>query len=143
LGNCTLPGQHLSDFYGKKVIYNVIGPPGSGKTTYIRKHFGFAPPVKEIDRDIFEDFIERKIFEHTGLNPQINKYLSETSEKICTVWFKTGIWVCLGRILKDWWHKKTTIKQTWGRLKILSYYTRNSSLIYLATDRKENELVII
>lgn len=135
--------KQYDTIHGGIVIHNVIGPPGSGKTTYIRNHFGFSPPIKEIDPEVFDEFVKKKVFEHTGLNLKINRYLAESREPIATIWFRTSIPVCVYRILKDFWKGKTSLKQTNSRIKILCYYHRNAEDIYLADDHEENSLVVI
>jgi GTPase SAR1 family protein len=125
------------------VIHNVIGPPGSGKTTYIRDRFGFSPPIKEIDPEVFDDFVKRKVFEHTGLNLKINRFLVESEEPIATIWFRTSIPVCVYRILKDFFKGKTSLKQTNSRIKILCYYHRNAEDIYTGRDKENNDLIVI
>ncbi len=125
------------------MIYNVIGPPGAGKTTYIRNHFGFSPPIKEIDREVFDDFVQRKVFEHTGLNPGINQYLADSREPIATTWFQTSIPVSVYRIFSDLLKGKTSLKQANSRIKILCYYHRNAEAIYTGGDEEKNILVVI
>ena len=124
------------------MIYNIIGPPGSGKTTYIQKKFGFAPPMTRINTRIFDWFVQQHVFEHTGLNPKINDYLASAKESICTIWFQTPAAICLIRILKDAWTGKASLKQTLSRIKILRYYRRNARQIYLPPDQNGNSLWI-
>ncbi|MCJ8502685.1 hypothetical protein [Desulfatitalea alkaliphila] len=112
------------------MIYNVIGPPGAGKTTYIRKRFGFSPPMRHIDDEVFDTFVQRKVFEHTGLNPRINQYLAGTPEPVTTIWLQPGAWRCIQRILKDGFSGKATLKQTFNRLKILRFYHHHRKEIY-------------
>ncbi len=125
------------------MIHNVIGPPGSGKTTYIQAYFGFSPPIREIDGEVFEDFVQRKVFEHTGLNPGINRYLAASTENITTIWFKTSIPVCVYRICSDFVRGKTSLRQANSRVKILCYYHRNAKDIYLAENKENSRLVVI
>lgn len=125
------------------MIYNIIGPPGSGKTTYIRTRFGFCPPMKTIDEAVFNEFLEKKVFEHTGMNSRINHYLAESGEKIVTIWFHTTIPVCLYRIIRDFFRGRASIVQTGNRLVILCYYRKNAGDIFLAGHRRQNELIVI
>lgn len=125
------------------MIYNVIGPPGCGKTTYIRKHFGFAPPMRSIDATVMAHFIRKKVFEHTGLNPKINAYLAGCGEPVVTVWLQTGFHLCIARIARDFFCKKATFGQTRSRIRILLYYHRNRDAIYIPSCRPDNELLII
>ena len=112
------------------MLYNIIGPPGSGKTTYIRARFGFSPPMQVIDDEVFESFRDRKVFEHTGLNPRINQFLAASDEPITTIRLQTGIARCTYRILNDFFCRRTTLKQTGSRLNILCYYYKHRSDIY-------------
>ncbi|MGM0403278.1 MAG: hypothetical protein ACQEQN_06155 [Thermodesulfobacteriota bacterium] len=134
---------HRSMCGGIIVIHNVIGPPGAGKTTYIRRHFGFSPPVKTIDDEVFDKFVKNKVFEHTGLNPGINRYLAASNEPVSTIWFQTSIPVCIFRIVSDFLKGKTSLKQTNSRIKILCYYHRNAQDIYTGKDKENNDLVVI
>ena len=125
------------------MIHNIIGPPGSGKTTYIREHFGLAPPMRTIDATVMAHFIRNKVFEHTGLNPKINAYLAGCGEPVITVWLQTRLRLCIARIAKDFFCKKTSLRQTRSRIRILLYYHRNRDAIYIPYCRPDNELLII
>lgn len=125
------------------MIYNVIGPPGAGKTTYIQTRFGFSPPMREIDDEVFEAFAARKVFEHTGLNPRINQYLKASGETITTIWFQTPIHACLYRIVKDWFKGKASFRQTVSRIKILCFYHKHSGEIIKMLDNPRNTIVVV
>ena len=125
------------------MIYNVIGPPGSGKTTYIREHFEFAPPMRSIDATVMAHFIRKKVFEHTGLNPKINAYLAGCGEPVVTVWLQTSLHLCIARIAIDFFCRKSSLRQTLSRIRILMYYHRNRKAIYIPSCRPDNKLLII
>lgn len=125
------------------MIHNIIGPPGSGKTTYIREHFGLAPPMRTIDATVMAHFIRNKVFEHTGLNPKINAYLAGCGEPVITVWLQTSLRLCIARIAKDFFSRKTSLRQTRSRIRILMYYHRHREAVYIPSCRPDNELLII
>jgi len=104
------------------MIINVIGPPGAGKTYFIKNILKQDPPYNkyghQISEELFNWFKENNLFEHTGLNGKINSYLKD--KKHLTILIKSNILRCLYNILKD-----NSDRSKLDRVKVLLFYFRN------------------
>lgn len=85
---------------------NIIGPPGSGKSSFIMKVFKKDYyKFYKLEINEFEEQKQNKIFEHTGHNSLVNSFLCTIDEdEVITVLIEKNIFFCLLSCLRD---KKT------------------------------------
>ena len=90
------------------MYYNIIGPCGCGKTTFIKDKFDldYSGHIKVSG----EEFVEQKrnkVFEHTGHNELVNSFLASLEDdEVVTIVIHRNVFICIYRIIKEF-RKKT------------------------------------
>lgn len=111
---------------------NVVGPPGSGKSYFIKNILKIDNRYAEIDRitfDAHDYFMEHGFFEHTGHNRDINEFLVESGEQCITYYLEPNYLRNVIRIILDSKRKPT---RNWkSRLRVLKYCFKHRKDIFL------------